>query len=100
MKDENLRKQFDTGMTRLVENTEEDSGVWQVVCCASNVHLRRQQELEQLKGEFKAFKSKAGPEFNAEESLKRARDEPVEENKNIWTMFEESMKGRDYSAAL
>lgn len=100
VKDENLRKQFETGMTRLVENTEEDSGVWQVVCCASNVHLRRLQELEQVKGEFEAFKSKAGPEFNAEDSRKRARDEPVEENKNIWAIFEENMKGRDYTAAL
>jgi len=102
VKDENLRKQFETGMTRLVENTEEDSGVWQVVCCASNVHLRRLQELEQLKGEFEAFKSKAGPEFQAEDSRKRAREEPERgaETKNIWAIFEENMKGRDFSAAL
>jgi len=102
VKDENLRKQFETGMTRLVENTEEDSGVWQVVCCASNVHLRRLQELEQLKGEFETFKSKAGPEFQAEDSRKRAREEPERggETKNIWTIFEENMKGRDFSGAL
>ena len=101
VKDENLRKQFESGMTRLVENTEEDSGVWQVVCCASNVHMRRLQELEQLKGEFEAFKTRASPEFQAEESRKRPRDDPaLEDGKNIWTMFEETMKSRDYTGAL
>ena len=30
VQDENVRQEFQTGMARLVENTAEDSGVWQV----------------------------------------------------------------------
>ena len=30
VQDEKVRQEFQTGMTRLVENTAEDSGVWQV----------------------------------------------------------------------
>lgn len=34
VQDDKVRQEFQTGMARLVENTAEDSGVWQVNCVA------------------------------------------------------------------
>jgi hypothetical protein len=102
VKDPKLREEFETGMTRLVENTEDESGVWQVVCCASNVHLRRLQELEQLKGELETLKTRTDPEFGSDASRKRGReaDPPARQPKDIWADFEESMKGREFEPQL
>ena len=38
---ETVSTQFKEGMERLVKNTAEDSGVWQVVVCASAAHAKR-----------------------------------------------------------
>ena len=103
VKDENLKKQFETGMTRLVDNTEEDNGVWQVVCCASNLHLQRLQELEALKGEVETLRTKGTPEFQQDGSRKRGRDEgekPAEAARDIWSDFADSLKGYSYTPAL
>lgn len=98
--DPKLREEFQNGMARLVENTEEESGVWQVVCQASGVHLRRLQELEQLKGEVETLKTRGAPEFAADASRKRGREETEEKPKDIWAEFEEIMKGRTFDPAL
>lgn len=34
VQDDQVRQEFQTGMARLVENTAEDSGVWQVHACS------------------------------------------------------------------
>lgn len=103
VQDPKLREEFETGVARLVENTEEESGVWQVVCCASNVHLRRLQELEQLKGEVETLKTRGTPEFAAEAARKRPREDDAAEAagpKDIWSDFEHSMKGRSFEPEL
>jgi len=71
-----------------------------VVCCASNLHARRLQELEQLQQEVNTLKSGAQGEFRDESSRKRIREDQGSAPKDIWQDFEESMKGRAFEPAL
>lgn len=105
VKEERLREEFKQGMTRLVKNTAEDSGVWQVVCQASNVHVQRLQELERVRLENEQLKTKgAGGEFRDEGSRKRGREEPEggkAQDSNIWTQFEqEILSGRTFGTGI
>jgi hypothetical protein len=94
VKEEKLRDEFKQGMDRLVKNTAEDSGVWQVVCQASNVHAQRLQELEQMRVENEELKTKGGGDFKSEASRKRDRSEAEDpKDFNIWTEFEQEIKG-------
>lgn len=108
VKEERLREEFKQGMTRLVKNTAEDSGVWQVVCQASNVHLQRLQELERFRLENEELKTKGSGAFRDEASRKRGRDEadPAAarkngETSNIWMDFEEEIRsGRTFGTGI
>ena len=72
----------------------------QVVCCASNLHARRLQEFEQLKGEFETLKNSAG-EFRDTAARKRPREpENSSGPKDIWQEFEESIKGHTLEPAF
>jgi len=94
VQDEKVRDEFTKGMNRLVENTAEDSGVWQVVCCASNVHARHLQQIEQMRVENESLKSRSGGEFRDENARKRGReDDGPSEPANIWSEFEHEMRG-------
>jgi hypothetical protein len=96
VQDEKVREEFKQGMSRLVDNTAEDSGVWQVVACASNVHARRLQELERFRLENEELKARGAGEFRDEASRKRGREEEVAPNSgtgNIWTEFEQEIRG-------
>lgn len=102
VKEERLREEFKEGMTRLVKNTAEDSGVWQVVCQASNVHAQRLQELERMRVENEELRSKRDGSFHEEASRKRGRDEAEQggrkaEDFNIWSEFENEIRsGRTF----
>jgi len=101
VQDEKLREEFKQGMARLVDSTAEDSGVWQVVCCASNQHARRLDELERMRIENEALRTRAGPDLQDEASRKRPRDEPAQEPHNIWTEFEAEIRsGRGLTLAI
>eukprot|EP00291_Cryptomonas_curvata_P014641 CAMPEP_0172155854 /NCGR_PEP_ID=MMETSP1050-20130122/2860_1 /TAXON_ID=233186 /ORGANISM="Cryptomonas curvata, Strain CCAP979/52" /LENGTH=175 /DNA_ID=CAMNT_0012824805 /DNA_START=70 /DNA_END=597 /DNA_ORIENTATION=- len=96
VKDEAIREEFKQGMTRLVDNTAEDSGVWQVVCQASNVHAQRLQELERMRVENEELRTRGGGDFKDDASRKRGREEAGEAkdgNFNIWTEFEQEIRG-------
>ena len=75
-----------------------------MVCCASNLHARRLQELEQLQQEVNALKTSGAGEFRDEGSRKRGREEPTPGAsggpRDIWSDFEDSMKGLDFDPAL
>ncbi len=106
VKDDKLRSEFKQGMDRLVKDTAEDSGVWQVMCCASNVHAQRLQEIERMRLENEELKAKGaagGGEFRDEHSRKRGRDETeaggrchrgaaADGDANIWSEFEDEIK--------
>lgn len=97
VENEGVRSQFKEGMERLVKNTAEDSGVWQVVVCASAAHARRINEIERLRTEHEELKTKMGGEFGQEASRKRAREETKEvgetNTSDFWVGFEDSVRG-------
>jgi hypothetical protein len=99
VENEGVRTQFKEGMERLVKNTAEDSGVWQVVVCASAAHARRLNEIERLRTEHEELKTKMGGEFGQEASRKRAREETKEgaagdaSGSDFWVGFEDSIRG-------
>jgi uncharacterized protein (DUF2147 family) len=111
VENETVRTQFKEGMERLVKNTAEDSGVWQVVVCASAAHARRINEIERLRTEHEKLKTKVGGEFGQEASRKRGREEiskdGLEEKKvegqgsDFWAGFDEIVRdGRGFDPAL
>ena len=98
VENEGVRTQFKEGMERLVKNTAEDSGVWQVVVCASAAHARRLNEIERLRTEHEELKTKMGGEFGQETSRKRVREETKETagetiGTDFWAGFEDSVRG-------
>ncbi len=97
MENEGVRSQFKEGMERLVKNTAEDSGVWQVVVCASAAHAPRINEIERLRTEHEELKTKMGGEFGQEASRKRVREETKEvgetSTSDFWVGFEDSVRG-------
>ena len=98
VENESVRTQFKEGMERLVTNTAEDSGVWQVVVCASAAHARKLNEIERLRTEHEELKTKMGGEFGQEASRKRAREETEETadetlGADFCAGFEDSVRG-------
>lgn len=109
VKDEKIREEFKAGMNRLAEDAKDDAGVWQVVCCASNVHAQHLQEMERMRVENEQLKTRTSGitgDFREESARKRSRDE-VEggggssESGNIWLEFEKEISsGRTFGTAL
>jgi hypothetical protein len=92
--DEKLREEFQKGMNRLVDETEE-TGVWQVMCCASNAHTKSIQEIERLRIENDELKLRGGGDFKEDSSRKRGRDETAEaheDSSNVWMQFEKEIQ--------
>jgi hypothetical protein len=104
VENETVRAQFKEGMERLVKNTAEDSGVWQVAVCASANHARKINELERLRAEHDELKTRMGGEFGNEASRKRGREETKETEESaptdFWAGFEESFKTKGYELQL
>jgi hypothetical protein len=104
VKEEKLRTEFKEGMERLVKNTAEDSGVWQVVCQASSVHAQRLQEIERMRVENEELKTRGQGEFRDEASRKRGREEGEAartQDSNIWTEFEQDIRsGRTFGTGI
>lgn len=102
VQDEGVRKQFESGVTRLVQDTEEENGIWQVVCCASNRHLRHMQEIEQLKDRINTMEQGKTPEFANTDARKRSRDEePVKGNTgDMWLDFSNYMQSNGVSCPI
>jgi hypothetical protein len=102
VKDEKIREEFKAGMNRLAEDAKDDSGVWQVVCCASQVHAQRLQEFERIRTENEELKSRGvgggvAGDFREEATRKRQRDEPGGGEGNIWLEFEKEISsGRTF----
>ena len=91
VEDEKVRNEFEEGMQRLVKDTNEDSGVWKLVCCASHLHARRLREFEDLRVECENLRSSQKGAFHDDASRKRPRDE-TQAASNVWADFESSMR--------
>lgn len=108
VQDETVKTEFMKGMSRLVDQTAEESGVWRVVCCASQLHAKQLEEKERLLNELNRIKQGLGS-FHAEESRKRSIDDVIGSSEtsneprrdmNIWEQFAENMKGRTWEPGL
>ena len=94
VEDEKVKAEFEEGMQRLVKDAKEESGVWKLVCCASNLHAKRLHEMEQLRVECENLKSKTNGEFQSDSTRKRPRDEAGSSSgTNVWDEFELGFKG-------
>lgn len=107
VKDEKVREEFKQGMNRLVETTAEDSGVWQVVCCASSVHAQKMQEMERIRTENEELKSRQLGDFRDEGSRKRGREDTDapggtgHQEGNVWAEFENEIRsGRTFGSGV
>ena len=102
VKDEKVRDEFKAGMTRLAEDAKDDAGVWQVVCCASNVHAQRLQEIEKMRIENEQLRSKGSGDFRDEATRKRGRDEAeTQADSNVWLQFEQEISsGRTFGTGI
>ena len=99
--DEEVKKEFMTGMERIVKDTKEESGVWQVMCCASAAHKRNVGRLQEIQSEYNTLKTRVeGGTFRSEDArVVGKRKEPEEEARggqgsggNVWDEFESMMK--------
>jgi hypothetical protein len=103
VKDEKVREEFKAGMNRLADDAKDDAGVWQVVCCASNVHAQRLQEIERMRLENEELKSRGAGDFKDESSRKRGREEGEEKGQesNVWLQFDKEISsGRRIESAF
>lgn len=98
--DENVRDEFKKGMSRLVDQTAEDSGVWRVVCCASNLHAKNLHQLETMRIEMENLKKTGEGEFKDPNNRKRGAEEMTKENVNIWEEFAQNLKGVTYEPPI
>ena len=83
-------------MKRIVDDTADNSGVWQVVACASANYGKKLEEIERLQGLVESYKSRGG-EFQSDESRKRkADDRPAGSGDaaDVWADFEASCRGQ------
>jgi cytochrome c556 len=97
---EDVKKEFMQGMENIVKNTKDDSGVWQVMCCASAAHKRNVSELQKVQSEYNALRTKVeGGTFSNEEARlgkRRAEEEPSRGGgapPNVWDEFESFTRG-------
>lgn len=95
-KDEKVKDDFKTGLDKLVKNSAEDNGVWQMMVSASALHSRQEHDLDTLRSENESLKKKVNGDYSdvdsridrkrpAENQLSR-EDVPVQ-SINIWDDF-------------
>ena len=97
-KDTNSKEEFKRGMEKLVQNSAEENGVWQMMVAASSLHKRREHDLEQLRVENNELKEKIDYHYASTDSRTRnagkrkAEDEGdrvtvAADQHNIWEDF-------------
>lgn len=65
-----VKAQFEQGIQKLCDTSADKSGVWQVACCASELHRNQVNEIERLRQENNALveQVKTGQGFANEEA--------------------------------
>jgi len=97
-KDDKVKDSFKNGLTQLVEKSAEDNGVWQMMVAASSLHERQNHDLDLLRVENNALKSKVdglygdagsrtvGHKSKADSELCR-EDVPAVVSEDMWNDF-------------
>ena len=88
VQDESVREKFTEGCNRIMDETNEKSGVWTVACAASNLHKSQLEEIERLRVENETLKSGPSGGFRDEGSRKRPREEGGAASGDFWAGFE------------
>lgn len=118
LKNPESRLQFRQGLENLADRTKE-SGVWDVVCCASAMHRNNVNELARLQSENSALRTHLGanaytfqaPHSRIESNVlppdsqtvlgKRGADEPLQQpetiTNNYWDDFEKAVTNQTYN---
>jgi hypothetical protein len=98
-KDEKCKEQFQHGMKKLVENSAEENGVWQMMVAASALHQRQEHDLDKLRLENSTLKQRIDGHYATSESrtdnalgkrkaeVDLKTDVSHESTDNMWAMF-------------
>ena len=102
-KDEKCKEQFKHGMEKLVQNSAEENGVWQMMVAASALHQRQEHDLDKLRTENSEMRSKIDGQYatkgsrTAEDVLgkRKAESQPdeVEPGYDLWSDFAKDCAG-------
>jgi hypothetical protein len=101
-KDEKCKEQFKHGMEKLVANSAEENGVWQMMVAASSLHERQENNLDKLRIENNELRSKVDTMYGSTESRvvgeKSRQKEQMDRSdvrpdakENIWEDFASSL---------
>tara|TARA_B100001758_G_scaffold133848_2_gene115228 strand:+ start:2473 stop:3042 length:570 start_codon:yes stop_codon:yes gene_type:complete len=78
-KDEKVKHDFKGGLEKLVSQSAEDNGVWQMMVAASSLHARQQHDLDEIQRENKALKERVDGLYASPESRMAGGKRPAEE---------------------
>lgn len=79
-KEESVKDHFREGMNKLVQNSAEDNGVWQMMVAASALHERQSHDLDKLRLENDEMRKSIEGRFADPTSRKRAADTQLDRN--------------------
>ena len=77
-KDDRVKDQFKDGMKKLVENSAEENGVWQMMVAASSLHERQAHDLDKLRSENEEMRKSIDGRFATPESRKRPAESQLD----------------------
>jgi hypothetical protein len=102
-KDEKCKEHFKHGMEKLVANSAEENGVWQMMVAASALHERQEHDLDKLRVENNELKQKidghyATPGSRTSDNVlgkRKAEEEPEsgEDATSMWDSFAKDCAG-------
>lgn len=100
-KDEKVKDQFKCGLEKLVKNSAEENGVWQMMVAASALHERQVHDLDKLRSENDDLKKKIDGSYassearlgkrKADDQMDRHDVEPSNELSGMWDDFAASI---------
>lgn len=99
-KDEKVKDQFKCGLEKLVSNSAEDNGVWQMMVAASALHERQEHNLDKLREENETLKTRIDGHYATEDARlgKRKADDQADresvndaETGSMWDDFAKSV---------
>lgn len=101
-KDERVKDDFKTGLERLVKNSAEDNGVWQMMVAASALHERQEHDLEKLQTENKDLRARVNGYYGDEvartvgekRKAETEAERPEPSGMNIWDEFAAELQTR------
>lgn len=93
-KEESVKDHFREGMNKLVQNSAEDNGVWQMMVAASALHERQIHDLDKLREENDEMRKSIEGRFATPDSRKRPADHQLDRSdvveaagSNMWEDF-------------